>query len=201
MYISKFAFVAAVFASASAFSQSPQIRHTDPVVPLSAASAELAGGSAIDSCRSSPVKCSPALRTDFFGLSTLAVLAASVDPFEAEAGTDRIPETSMILIVNNGHDRMSVYVVGRNGRRYFAGTVKPTRVGQFELPAALASTGETVQVRIFPRSQPAGFGLGARGGAGIQTVPMRLEPGQSIHLFIEPTLDRSTAQVTADLLP
>jgi hypothetical protein len=197
MYFSKLAFVAVVFASASAFSQSPKTQHVDSVIPLPAVSAELTGGSASDSCGSSPVKCGPALRSDFVGLSALVTLAASVAPSEADAGTHILPENSTIYVVNNGHDRVSVYIVGRNGQRHFAGTVTPTGLGQFGLPAGLANLSESVSVQIFPRFQPAGLGSASRGGTGIRTTPMMLGSRQSIVIFVEPTLDRSTAQATA----
>jgi len=126
---------------------------------------------------------------------TLAILAAAFTaaPLQASTDTDPSADNATIRVVNNHQDRVAVYVVGQDAQRYYIGTVNRTRAQEFELPSDL--TGSTFQVQVFPRANPAGLGAWASTDEGIQTRPVEIAGGEAIHVFVEPSLDRSSAEV------
>jgi hypothetical protein len=125
---------------------------------------------------------------------TLAILAATAmaAPLQASPDTDPMAESATIRVVNNHQSRVAVYIV-QDAKRYYVGTVNRTRVQEFELPEEF--TGGSFQVQIFPRSNPAGLGAWSGTDKGIQTRPVEIAGGQAINLFVEPTLNQSSAQV------
>lgn len=129
-------------------------------------------------------------------LTFFAVMAAS--PVRAETSgpitentTAEPQETTELQIVNNYAGRVAVYLVGEQGARQYLGSVSRSHYRAFAVPTG------SVTIQVLPWSAPAGLGVRDSQSRGIQTHAVELRSGQKVKFWIEPTLRRSTATISA----
>jgi len=98
-----------------------------------------------------------------------------------------------VRVVNNHIGAVKVYAVGTDGQRIYLGSVNRTQFRAFSLPAETLDENGAFQIQVFPRSAPAGLGFRSAESTGIQTHRVSVGSDQSMQLWLEPELDRSTA--------
>ena len=121
------------------------------------------------------------------GLVTLGATSADA----AEIGNPDTEETHEVRVVNNFHSPVRILAEDAEGRRHDLGRVARGSFKVLELSAEIAEMGD-VRIRVYP-SEPAGSLSGNTDG--IKTVPLEIEDGEAVTMWLETDLTQSMIQV------
>lgn len=118
----------------------------------------------------------------------VALSAVSVDGAEVRDSGERVSHP--IVVVNGSATQVRVYVEDSEGRRYELGSLERGQTSMFEAPSDVLERGE-FRVRVHPGY----YAQHLRDPARITTRSLTIEDGETVILWLERELSRSTVEV------